>query len=85
VARAYLDQLGRSRAVSLERARALTLGLERADEVLASEARRDEEASRRLDAVAAELEADGAGAAERDQARLRSLAEILKGIAESLR
>jgi uncharacterized protein (DUF305 family) len=85
VARAYLDQLGRSRAVSLERARALTLGLERADEVLASEARRDEEASRRLDAVAAELEADGAGAAGRDQARLRSLAEILKGIAESLR
>jgi hypothetical protein len=85
VARAYLDQLEKNRALSPERARALTDGLERADEVLASEARRDEETSHRLDAIAAELEGESARAAGRDQARLRSLAETVKGIAKSLR
>ncbi len=85
VARAYLDQLGRSRAIPPERARALTSGLGRADEILASETRMDEEIARRLDALAAELQGDSVRAAGRDQARLHSLAETVKGIAESLR
>ena len=85
VARAYLDELGRNRAILPERVRALTAGLDRADEVLASETRTDGEVARGLDALAAELEGDSVGAAGRDQARLHSLAQTVKGIAESLR
>jgi len=85
VARAYLDQLGRSRAISSERALELTSGLDRAKEILASETRVDGKVARRLDALAAELEGDSVAAAGRDQARLRSLASTVKGIAESLR
>jgi hypothetical protein len=85
VARAYLDQLGRSGAISPERALALTAGLDRADQVLASETRTNEEAARRLDTLAAEVEGGTAGVGGRDQARLRSLAESVKAIAESLR
>jgi uncharacterized protein (DUF305 family) len=85
VARAYLEQLGRNQAIPPERARALSAGLDRADEVLESNNRSDEEAARRLEALAAEIENDNAGADGRDQARLRSLASTVKGIAESLR
>ena len=85
VARAYLDQLGRSAAISPERAQALSASLDRADEVLSSEARTNEELARRLDTLAAEVEGGAGGAAGRDRARLRSLAENVKGIAESLR
>jgi hypothetical protein len=85
VARAYLDQLGRSRAIRPERARTLTSALDRAAGVLSSDNRRDEDVARRLDSLAAELERDRAAAAGRDQARLQSLAETVKGIAKSLR
>jgi uncharacterized protein (DUF305 family) len=85
VARAYLDQLGRSNAISPERARAVTAGLDRADQVLASNNRKDAEAARKLDALAAELEGDIARAGSQDQARLRSAAETMKGIAAGLR
>jgi hypothetical protein len=85
VARAYLDQLGRSQAIPPERARALTAGLDQAKEILASETRMDGDVARRLDALAVELGGDSVGAAGRDQARLRSLAETVKGIAASLR
>ena len=85
VARAYLDQLGRSRAIRPERARTLTSALDRAAGVLSRDNRRDEDVARRLDSLAAELESDRAAAAGRDQARLQSLAETVKGIAKSLR
>ncbi len=84
VARAYLDQLGRSRAIRPDRARTLTSALGRA-EAASSEKRKDEDAARRLDTIAAELESEGAAASGRDQARLQSLAETVKGIAKSLR
>jgi uncharacterized protein (DUF305 family) len=85
VARAYLDQLARSRALSAERAQALTAALDRAGAILESETRKDEEAARRLDGLAAELEADSSRASGRDQARLQSLAETVRGITKSLR
>ncbi len=84
VARAYLDQLGRSKAIRPERARALTSALERA-EAASSGKRKDADAARRLDTIATELESDRAAASGRDQARLQSLAETVKGIAKSLR
>jgi uncharacterized protein (DUF305 family) len=85
VARAYLDQLGRSRAIPPEKARALTAELERADAVLASDTPTDAEVARNLDSLAGEIEKEVGGAASRDQARLRSLAESVKGVAKVLR
>jgi uncharacterized protein (DUF305 family) len=84
VARAYMDQLGRSRAIRPERARTLTSALDRA-EAASSEKRKDGDVARRLDTIATELESDRAAASGRDQARLQSLAETVKGIANSLR
>jgi uncharacterized protein (DUF305 family) len=84
VARAYLDQLGRSRAIPPERARALTSALDRAA-ALSAEKRKNADVAKRLDSMAAELETDRAAASGRDQARLQSLMETVKGIATSLR
>ena len=85
VARAYLDQLGRSDAIPSERAEALTAALELADQILANGTSDGAGASDQLDAFATDLEGDSAAASGRDQARLHSLAETVKGIAESLR
>ncbi len=85
VARAYLDQLGKSRAILPERARKLTDALDRADEVLSDKTRTNQEVATGLDALAVEIEGDSTKASGRDQARLHSLAETVTGIAESLR
>jgi len=85
VARAYLDQLGRNKAIPAERADALTAALDRADQIQASGTEAGGGVSEQLDALVTELELDIAGASGRDQARLRSLAETVKGLAESLR
>ncbi len=71
VARAYLDQLRRSRAISEERVRKVETELSRGE-------------ASGLDALAAELEADSAKADGRDKARLQSLAEAVKEIAAGL-
>jgi hypothetical protein len=84
VARAYLDQLGRSNALRPERARTITAALDQAD-AASNEKRKDAGVARRLDTIATELESDRAAASGRDQARLQSLAETVKGIAKSLR
>jgi hypothetical protein len=84
VARAYLDQLERGRAIRPERVRALTSVLDRAA-ALSTEKRKDADVARQLDTVASELDKDRAAATGRDQARLQSLTETVKGIATSLR
>ena len=85
VARAYLDQLGRSQALTSERAEALTVALDRAEQNLASGISDGGRTSGQLDAFATELERDSVGVTGRDQARLRSLAETVKGVADSIR
>jgi uncharacterized protein (DUF305 family) len=85
VARAYLDQLGRSRVLASERADALTAALDRAEQVLESGASDEGRTSSQLERLAAELERDGVAATGRDQARLQSLAGTLKGVAKLLR
>jgi len=85
VARAYLDQLGRSDAIAAERVDALVAALERADRILEDDTQDGGPTSSELDALATELENDSAAASGRSQARLRSLAETVKGVAESLR
>jgi hypothetical protein len=72
VARAYLDQLGKSGALSAERTRKLSSALDRGE-------------ASGLDAIAGELQADSAKASGRDKARLESLAETVKEIAAGQR
>ncbi|MGQ0732022.1 MAG: LVIVD repeat-containing protein [Acidobacteriota bacterium] len=84
VARAYLDQLGRSKGLGAERARAIRAALERADRARAG-TRAATDATSELQALAAQVETSAAAATGRDQSRLRALAETLKGRAERLR
>ena len=79
VARAYLDQLGRAGVFSDARRAELSGLLDRADGT-------DAGAGVAAELVAAADEADGesAGASGRSQARLRALADVLRGIADRL-
>jgi hypothetical protein len=70
VARAYLDQLARSKGIREERASAVKAALDRGAS-----------ARNQLPALADDLEADAASAKPADGARLKALAATLKGIA----
>ncbi|HVS12716.1 MAG TPA: DUF305 domain-containing protein [Thermoanaerobaculia bacterium] len=85
VARAYVDQLGRSRGLAPERAAALAGALGQAAAILAGASAGDGETATALAAFAAELEAESPGAANPDRARLAALAVTLRGIAGRLR
>jgi hypothetical protein len=67
VARAYLDQLGRSKAIKTEEAAAITAVIEKGDQ-----AKRDAQATR--------LESAAAAASGRDAERMRALAATIKGL-----
>jgi uncharacterized membrane-anchored protein len=85
VARAYLDQLGRTSGISGERARAVRDSLAKVDELRTGKER---DAAARLDAlnaVAAQVEADAKSKTGRDAMRLTALADTLKGRAAALR
>jgi hypothetical protein len=85
VARAYLDQLGRTNAISAERAKAVRDSLAKVDELRTGKER---DAATRLDALTAlatQLEADAKTKTGRDAMRLTALADTLKGRAASLR
>ena len=84
VARAYLDQLARSKGIQPERARAVKAAIDRA-EGLRNGDKSAAAALDRLDAMAAQLESDAVAAAAPDAARLRSLASTMKGRAAKLR
>jgi hypothetical protein len=84
VARAYLDQLKRSKAVTAARADAISATLDRADRVTP----RDKDAAAAataLTTLAADLERDAPAATGRDGSRMRALAETVKGRAAQLR
>jgi hypothetical protein len=68
VARAYLDQLRRGNAIQAARAAAITAALNKPDRA-------------QLDALAAQVQQDAAAASGRAAARLKALAETLKGVA----
>jgi hypothetical protein len=70
VARAYLDQLTRTKAVTTERAAVVKAAVERHDKAS-------------LDELAGQLEQAATSAAGHDAARMRSLAATLKGIASA--
>ena len=80
VARAYLDQLGRTDTLAAARRAELSALLDRADAT-------DSDAALASELVAAADDVDGqsAGASSRSRERLRALAETLRGIADRLR
>ena len=85
VARAYLDQLTRSRGIQPERANAVKDALDRVDELRTGQEKGAATLLDRLDTLSTQLEGDASAAAERDAIRLRSLAATLKGRAARLR
>ncbi len=84
VARAYLDQLTRSKGIQPARARELSAALERADKIRTPRDKDAAAAAVALETVAGQLESDAAAAHGADAARLRSLAATIKGRAEKV-
>jgi hypothetical protein len=82
VARAYLDQLARTKGISSTRASAVKAALERADRIKRASDKNAAAAMEGLTAVAAQVETDASSATGSDAARLHSLAATLKSRAE---
>jgi hypothetical protein len=85
VARAYLDQLMRSNAISTERAGTITEVLDRAGRIRSSRDRNAATISKNLDSFTGQLEANATKATGRDAARMMSLANTMREIALRLR
>jgi hypothetical protein len=85
VARAYLDQLTRTRGIQSERARAVKAALDRADDLRTGRERGAPALLDQLDALATQLESDAGAAAARDAMRLRALAATIKARTAKLR
>ena len=85
IARAYLDQLNRNKAIQPERARAVKAAIDRSDSIRTGKERGAATVLDQLDAVAAQLETDAAAAAGRDAMRLKALAATIKGRTAKLR
>jgi hypothetical protein len=85
VARAYLDQLARSRTLAPERNAALAAALARAEAILGGLSTDDGSTSTELRALVAGLDAESAQAKGIERARLESLAETAERIAARLR
>jgi hypothetical protein len=80
VARAYLDQLARSKGLAADRITALRAAIDRADRTSPDRAALDQ-----VDALASQLERDASTAKGRDASRLRDLAGTLKARTARLR
>ena len=85
VARAYLDQLTRSRGIRAERAAAVKTALDRAEALRTSGEERAAGVATQLEALATQLENDASAATATDAPRLRSLGATLRGRAARLR
>ena len=84
VAKAYLDQLTRNKAIGGERAAAVKTAIERADKVHSAKDRGAQAAAEQLKTLTGQLETDAAAATGRDAARLRALAATLSERAAAL-
>jgi hypothetical protein len=85
VARAYIDQLRRTNAITPERANAVTSALDRADDFRSGRERGAAAILARLDALATQLQNDARAASGRDATRLQSLAATVRDRAARLR
>ncbi|MFN7917834.1 MAG: hypothetical protein U0Q55_20975 [Vicinamibacterales bacterium] len=84
VGRAYLDQLGRTKAIPQARANEVRSALDKAD-ALAPKSAKGLEAAGQLEGLAAQLEPAAASAQGADKKRLAALAALLKARASALR
>jgi len=85
VARAYVDQLNRTKGIQPERASAVVAAMDRAEQIRSSRDRGADEVLQQLTSLASQLESDAAAASGRDQMRLKALAETLQGRVARLR
>ena len=85
VAKAYLDQLNRSKAISPDHARAVVETLGRADTIRSSRDKNASGVAGDLDKLAALLDRDGVAASAPNAARLKALAEMMKERSGELR
>ncbi len=85
VARAYMDQLTRSRAIQPDRVTALKTALDRVDGIRTGREKKAAAILEQLDTLAGQLEADAGAASGSDAGHLRSLAATLRGRIASLR
>ena len=85
VARAYVDQLARTKSIDPERAKALTAAMQRAERMRSARDNGAAAVVEQLGTLATQLEADAGKATGRAAARLRALSETLKGRAAALR
>jgi hypothetical protein len=85
VAKAYIDQLNRTKAISPQRAKTVTDVLGKADQLRTGKEGGAAATLTALDAAAAQVEGDAQAATGLDQKRLKALAETLRGRAAGLR
>jgi hypothetical protein len=85
VARAYLDQLTRDKAIVPARIQTVKTTLERADRIHSSRDKGAGAVTQALDSLAAALETDAGSAQAPDAGRLRSLAATIRGRAAAFR
>jgi hypothetical protein len=85
VARAYIDQLTRTKGIQPERARALKAVLERADGLRAAQDKSATAIVDQLETLANQVESDASAGTGRDAARLKALAATIKARAARLR
>ena len=85
VARAYLDQLTRSKGIQPERARAVKAAIDRADSIRTGKERGAAVVLDELDTLAGQLESDANAATGRDAMRIKALATTIKGRSAKLR
>jgi hypothetical protein len=78
VARAYVDQLARSKALPADRIKAINTALDRADSVRTGKENNAAAVLDHLDSIARQLDADAGNATGRDAARMRALASTIK-------
>ncbi len=85
VARAYLDQLVRGKAIDAERARMVKAALDKADEIRTGKEKNAAAVLEQLESAAAQIDKDAAGKSDRDAARMRAMSATMKGRAAKLR
>jgi hypothetical protein len=78
VAKAYLEQLNRSKAIPSEQARAVTDLLGRADKIRSANDKNASTVASELDKLAAQFDGTASVASPVDAARLKALAGIMK-------
>jgi hypothetical protein len=85
VARAYLDQLVRSKAIQPDHARTINAALDSSESVRTGKEKNAAAVLDQLDGLARQLDADAGGMTGRDAARLRALSAALKERSARLR